>query len=100
MLGSLYLKQKNYLSAIKLFLKSLEIDVLNIKSYLGLTVCLFCVLGRNMQSMGEDVVLVVHKAVVRINSYMQYLRTVDPSENFHLLSFFRLLVTDEPITTF
>jgi tetratricopeptide (TPR) repeat protein len=45
-LASLYLKQKNYLPAAKLFLKSLEVDLLNVKCYLGLAICLFCLICR------------------------------------------------------
>ena len=45
-LASLYLKQKNYLAAAKLFMKSLEKDVLNTKCYVGLAVCLFCLILR------------------------------------------------------
>jgi tetratricopeptide (TPR) repeat protein len=45
-LASLYLKQKNYLAAAKLFLKSLELDILNPKCYLGLAICLFCLISR------------------------------------------------------
>lgn len=48
-LASLYLKQKNYLAAAKLFLKSLETDVLNPKCYLGLAICLFCLIVRAVE---------------------------------------------------
>lgn len=44
--ASLYLRQKNYMAAAKLFLKSLEIDILNVKCYLGLAICLFCLICR------------------------------------------------------
>jgi hypothetical protein len=100
LLGSLYLKQKNYLAATKLFLKSLEMDILNSKCYLGLSICLFCIIGQSISTKDEDIVQTVHKALVRINSYMEYLRTVDPSENYHLLKFLKLLVNDEPIANF
>jgi hypothetical protein len=48
-LASLYLKQKNYLAAAKLFLKSLEKDVLSTKCYLGLAICLFCLILRAVE---------------------------------------------------
>ncbi len=79
LLASLYLKQKNYLAAAKLFLKSLEMNILSSKCYLGLSICLFCIIGKSISTKDEEVVQIVHKALVRINSYMEYLRTVDPS---------------------
>ena len=45
LLASLYLKEKDYLTACKLFLKSLEIDLFNPKSYIGLCNCLFVMIG-------------------------------------------------------
>lgn len=79
LLASLYLKQKNYLAAAKLFLKSLEMNILSSKCYLGLSICLFCIIGKNLSIKEEDVIQTIHKALIRINSYMEYLRTVDPS---------------------
>ena len=71
LLASLYLKQKNYLAATKLFLKSLEMDILNSKCYLGLSICLFGIIGKVVLVKGEEVMGVVHKALVRISSYME-----------------------------
>lgn len=45
LLASLFLKQKDYLTACKLFLKSLEIDLFNPKSYIGLCTCLYVLIG-------------------------------------------------------
>ena len=53
-LASLYLKQKNYLAASKLFLKSLDTDILNPKCYLGLASCLFCLILRAIESKQKD----------------------------------------------
>lgn len=49
LLASLYLKEKDYLTACKLFLKSLEIDLFNPKSYIGLCNCLFVLIGSAIQ---------------------------------------------------
>lgn len=69
-------------------------DILNSKCYLGLSICLFGIIGKVVLVKDEDVLGLVHKALVRISSYMEYLRTVDPSENYHLLKFLKLLVND------
>jgi hypothetical protein len=45
LLASLFLKEKDYVTACKLFLKSLEIDLFNTKSYVGLCTCLYVVIG-------------------------------------------------------
>jgi hypothetical protein len=69
-------------------------NILSSKCYLGLSICMFCIIGKSISSKDSDVVSTIHKSLVRINSYMEYLRTVDPSENYHLLKFLKLLVSD------
>lgn len=69
-LASLYLKQKNYLAAAKLFLKSLETDILNPKCYLGLAICLFCLIVRSVEEADKRQVEIVRESLMRINSYM------------------------------
>jgi tetratricopeptide (TPR) repeat protein len=49
LLASLYLKEKDYLTACKLFLKSLEIDLFNTKSYVGLCTCLYVLIASSMK---------------------------------------------------
>lgn len=49
LLASLYLQQRKYLSACKLFLKSLELNILNSKCYLGLAICLFCLITHTLK---------------------------------------------------
>lgn len=75
-------------------------NILSSKCYLGLSICLFCIIGKSISSKDSDVVSTIHKSLVRINSYMEYLRTVDPSENYHLLKFLKLLVSDQQSTNF
>lgn len=45
LLASLFLKEKDYITACKLFLKSLEIDLFSTKSYVGLSICLYVLIG-------------------------------------------------------
>lgn len=35
---------------------------------------------------------IIRRSVIRINSYMEYLRIADPSENYHMLRFLKLLI--------
>lgn len=49
LLASLFLKEKDYITACKLFLKSLEIDLFNTKSYIGLCTCLFVLIGASVK---------------------------------------------------
>jgi hypothetical protein len=49
LLASLFLKEKDYLTACKLFLKSLEIDLFNPKSYIGLCTCLYVLIGTSIK---------------------------------------------------
>ena len=91
-LACLYLKQQNYLAAAKLFLKSLELDVLNAKCYLGLAVCLCCVVSRALHERREDEIKVVEKCLSRVQSYLEFLRVKEPNQNYHPLSTITLLV--------
>jgi hypothetical protein len=84
-LASLYLKQKNYLAAAKLFLKSLETDVLNSKCYIGLAICLFCLIVRAVEEGEKSQIDIISQCLVRINSYMEFIKLNDPFENYHLL---------------
>ena len=77
-LASLYLKQKNYLAAAKLFMKSLETDILNPKCYLGLAICLFCLIVRAVEEEDTHQVEIIRQSMVRINSYMEFLKLNDP----------------------
>ena len=42
----------------------------------------------------------MHLALNKINSYMEFMKLVDPSENYHLLKFLRTLISDEPMELF
>lgn len=100
LLASLYLKEKDYLTACKLFLKSLEIDLFNPKSYIGLCNCLFVMIGNAIGKGTKEDYELIHRALNKINSYMEFMRIVDPSENYHLLKFLKTLITDEPMELF
>lgn len=100
LLASLYLKEKDYLTACKLFLKSLEIELFNPKCYVGLCICLFAIIGRCYENPSSEEVKIIKECVNRINSYMEFLRYVDPSGNYQLLKFLKIVLSDEktPLT--
>ncbi len=45
LLASLYLKEKDYFNSSKLYLKSLELSLINPQANMGLSICFFSLIG-------------------------------------------------------
>lgn len=68
--------------------------MLNPKCYLGLSICLFCLIVRAVEEEEKEQIEIVEQCLMRINSYMEFIRQNDPFENYHLLSFLKLILSD------
>lgn len=86
-LAYLYLKNRNVVAAAKLYLKSVELNPLNLKAYIELTILLFTLAIRDSSLVGP--------ILSKVNAYLNYLKVTNPSIEYNLVEFLQLLVYED-----
>jgi hypothetical protein len=94
-LAYLYLKNKNILGATKLYLKSIELNPFNLKSYIGLTIALFTIATRCLSSPSAESLSIIQASLSKVSAYLEYMKVTNPSHEFNIVEFFKMLLLGE-----
>lgn len=94
-LAYLFLKNRNLMAAAKLYLKSVELNPLALKSYIGLTITLFSIFLRCQADSKQEYAPIIESAMAKVKVYLEYLRVSNPTIEYSLIDFFQLLLTSK-----
>lgn len=81
------------MAAAKLYLKSVELNPLSLKSYIGLTITLFSIFLRCQAGKTQSYQPIIEASMAKVKAYLEYLQVANPTIEYSLIDFFQLLLT-------
>ena len=98
-LANMYLKQGRYLPATKLYLKGIETNPFDMKSYYGLVLCLFSMSVKALAEGGQEEKHIT-ECIVKVHSFLEYIKVVNPTVEYHFIDFLKMLLYEGELSVF